>query len=100
MQLRPLTEAQIKKQIRKNLRPRFQIECYYRNGLDLTVDQKITRLAKRRSSSGSGMDMITGLRDICFDGYVSKVKALAAARRIRKSLPDVRVMLRAFTVAR
>jgi len=92
--LKPLSKAGIKKQIRKMLRPRFQIECYYQ-GFDLTLDKKIARLAKR-PSFGSGMHMLEGLSDICFDGYASDAKALAAAKRIKKTLPQVRVMIRSF----
>lgn len=101
MLLRPLSKAAIKKQerqIREEPRPRFEIECFYRD-FDRGLDREIERLAKRELT-GSGMSMISGLRDLSFDGYASEAKALAAARRIKGALPEVRVMLRSFKVAR
>lgn len=95
---KPLSEAEIKKEIRSLLKPRFRIECYY-VGFDPALDRKIARLSRKRSD-GSGMLMSCGLRDLSFEGFASKAKATAAARRIKKKLPQVRVMLRSFEVAR
>ena len=97
VRLRPPTKTQIKKEIRRLLKPQHQIECYY-SGYDRDLDHEIERLVKR-PSAGSGMHMIIGLRDISFDGFSSEAKALAAAKRVKAKLRGVRVMLRSFKKA-
>ena len=78
---KPPTKAQIAARVRRMLRPYCDVECFYRGGLDLDVDTKLTKLAGK-PSSGSGMWLEAGIRDIAFK-YPSLEKAIQAAKRIK-----------------
>ncbi len=78
---KPPSKAQIAARVRRMLRPYCDVECFYRGGLSLDVDTRLTKLAGK-PSSGSGMWLVAGIRDIAFK-YPSLAKATQAAKRIK-----------------
>lgn len=89
----PPTKAQIAAEMRSVLRPRCDVECYYR-GFDMALDRKLRKLAGRDGESG--MSLWIGLRDLCFR-FATLPAAVAAAKRIKAAkLRGVHVMLRSF----
>lgn len=89
------TLADWKRWERSMFRQSWRLEAYYR-GYDREIDRAIER-AVRKSAEGSGMMVMTGLRDLGFE-LRSERAALAAARRIqavpRLHRAKVRCMIR------
>lgn len=95
------TKAQKAALIRSALRPSCSVQCFYGGGMiDRSLDVLLLKLA-RNPSSGGGLWLTTGLRDIEFD-YPTVEKAEQAAKRIKAAKvrgPDgklIHVMLRGY----
>ena len=84
-------KARAKEWERDTFKKRFDLEVFYR-GFDSAKDKAIEKAA-RRPSEGSGMMLVSGLRDMNF-GFRSEASALKAAYRIAKAVRGVRCMLR------
>lgn len=88
--VKPLTGARLKREVDKELAPRYRVACYY-FGLDRKLDAKLAKLA-RRPNFDSGMFMRLELRDVNFT-FKTWRQARTAADRIKAALPDVRVVV-------
>lgn len=69
----------------------FELEVFYR-GFDRAKDKAIAKAA-RKPSEGSGMMLVSNLRDMRFE-FKTETSALLAAYRIGKAVRGVRCMLR------
>ncbi len=84
-------KARAKEWERDTFKKRFDLEVFYR-GLDGRKDKAVEKAA-RRPSEGSGMVLMSGLRDMNFE-FKTEGSALVAAARIKKAVRGVRCMLR------
>jgi hypothetical protein len=84
-------DAHVKKWALESFKTRHSIEVSYRGGLDVARDRAITK-AVGKPSEGSGMMMLTGLRDVRFE-FKTERSALAAVYRVKKAVRGVRFML-------
>jgi hypothetical protein len=92
--MRPATKEEIAKAMRSMLSPQYSVVCFYQVGLDMALDRKLRKLA--RKDGDSGMFLWSGIRDLDFR-YSTVANARAAAKRIKAArLRGVRVMLRSY----
>lgn len=69
----------------------WAVECSYR-GFDIDRDRAIEKAARTRSV-GSGMSLVTGMRDLEFE-FATEVQAKRAVERIKKTKMRVRLWMR------
>lgn len=82
--------ARAKRWARDAFKTRHSLEVCY-SGYDQTLDRIIEK-AVGRPTEGSGMSMLTGMRDVRFD-FKTEKSALAAAYRVKKVARGMRFML-------
>lgn len=82
--------ARAKRWARDAFKTRHSLEVMY-NGYDHDLDRAIEK-AVGGEREGSGMSMLTGMRDIRFD-FKTERSARAAARRVKKVARGMRFML-------
>jgi hypothetical protein len=69
-------------------RPRYRLTVYVDGYEDAAIEEAVGK-----ESDGSGMDFRTRLRDMDFEGFKTERAALAAAKRVKKSVRGARCVL-------
>lgn len=90
--LRLMTDRETSKLLDTLLEAEYRITCFYRGGVDPSLDRAIASAAEKTVWS-SGMMIYAQIRDLGFE-FKTLSSATKAAKRIKANYPKVRVILR------